>query len=159
MRQIFVLLLMAGGLLAQETTGEDAITKVFKVLSGAEKTIPGLDLRDSLLLNGAWESLAYIDAAASFQPSREDLQEAVPDYYNFLSGGGFIFKLINPQNHNEYGYEGQLKYRWEGEDLVVLSADGLQVKDRWQLLYLDHSYLALRMGDLRVFFTHTPNQE
>lgn len=154
MRLTLILSFLALSLQAQDPSGEEAIAKVFAVLSGAETKLPSLEERNPLLQKGAWEALAYIDRSRVLMPSAEDLMEAVPDYYHFKKDY-FLFKLINPKNHNEYGFEGQLKYRWEKRDLVVLSRDGKEEKDRWTLLYLDENYLALKMGDLYVFFTKT----
>lgn len=158
MLRIAIFILIGLSAFGQEMTGDEAIAKVYRVLSLQEKSIPQEAKRDTLLRGGPWEALAYIDASRTFQPTEEDLNEAVPDYYRF-SAQGLLFKLIHPEDHNQYGYEGQLQYRWEGKTLVVLSKDGKTVKDRWELLYLDANYLALKMGDLRVFFTHTRPQE
>lgn len=155
MLRILAFILIGLSLSAQSDDGSEAIAKVFRVLSLAEKSIPPAEQRDSLLQNDAWEALAYIDASARFKPTEEDLREAVPDYYHFTAGRGLYFKLINPENYNEYGHEGKLSYRWDAQSLLVLSLDGRTVKDRWELLYLDSNYMALKMGDLRVFFTHT----
>ena len=46
-----------------------------------------------------------------------------------------------------------------GEEFDEKAPDGREVKDRWQLLYLDENYLALKMDALRVFFAHTASQE
>ncbi|WP_421751961.1 hypothetical protein [Croceimicrobium sp.] len=158
MFRILLFIALSISLQAQEMTGEQAISKVFKVLNGEEVKIPEVGKREALLQSGAWEALAYLDVRLTFQASEEDLQEAVPDYYRFKAED-LIFKLINPEDHNQYGYVGKLKYRWEKDTLVVLSADGREVKDRWQLLYLDENYLALKMDALRVFFAHTVVQE
>lgn len=158
MIRTLIILLLSCSLSAQETTGEEAINKVFKVLSGAEKEIPAPEKREELLKHGAWEALAYIDRSKAMQLSREDLQEAVPDYYRFKDQK-VIFKLIDQKNYNQYGYEGVLPYHWQGKQIVILSKDGKAEKDRWDLLYLDAHYLALRMGEISVFFTHTKAQE
>ncbi|HBF21201.1 MAG TPA: hypothetical protein DDW81_13955, partial [Cryomorphaceae bacterium] len=82
---------------------------------------------------------------------------AVADYYNYQEDE-VIIKLINPQDYNSYGMEVNVKYLLNKHNIELLTAQGA-VKDSWQLLYLDHNYLALDMGDIRVFFTHTPAQE
>lgn len=153
---LFILLSFAA--FGQELSGDQAITKVYNILSGAEKAVPEADLCDSLLRLGAWEALAYLDVEQTFNPQEEDLHEAVPDYYRF-SVEGLLFKLIDPNDYNQYGHQGKLKYKWEGAEILILSVDGKTIKDRWQLLYLDANYLALQMGGLRVFFTHTPIQD
>lgn len=155
-KSLIILSLISTVAFAQDTDGTKAIAKVFKVLSGAEKAIPLA--KDSLLQAGAWEALAYLDVSRQLQSTPADLQEAVPDYYRFKNGG-VLFRLIDQEDSNQYGYEGKLSYRWEGDYLVIHSISGLQEKDRWQLLYVDKQYLALRMGDLRVFFTHAKAQE
>ncbi len=155
MKRILPLLFFSLSLYSQDISGDQAIAKVFNVLSGKEELLPPSGQRDSLLQIGAWEALAYLEKGAALQ---DDLREAVPDYYHFKEDH-FIFKLIDPNDHNHYGFEGQLKYRWEKNQLLVLSPNGEVVKDRWKLLYLDENYLALAMDDLRVFFTHTRPQE
>lgn len=142
------------GLSAQsDIKAEDALQKVFNVLSGEEKSNCQAQC-DSLLNIGAWEALAYLDLASSFSLSIEDLKEAVPDYYQFKEGK-LYFKLINPENHNEYGYAGQLQYNWDAQSLTVLNPKTGAIKDKWKVLYLDENYLALQMDDLRVFLSHT----
>lgn len=153
---LFIVLSFAA--FGQELSGDQAIKKVYHILSGEEKSIPKAAAADSLLRQGAWEALAYLDMEQTFNPQEEDLQEAVPDYYRF-SAEGLLFKLIDPNDYNQYGHQGKLQYKWEGAEILILSGDGKTIKDRWQLLYLDANYLALQMGGLRVFFTHTPIQE
>lgn len=141
---------------AQPVSAEEAITKVFKVLSGEERAVP--DAKQDLLQKGAWEALAYLDQNNSFELSEESLQEAVPDYYRFKEKE-MLFRLINPKDHNQFGIEGSLNYKWEKDWLVLLDRKTGLERDRWRLLYLDDQYLALEMGELRVFFTHTPPLE
>ncbi|MDZ7848190.1 MAG: hypothetical protein U5L96_16365 [Owenweeksia sp.] len=89
----------------------------------------------------------------------EDLREAVPDYYHFEEGL-LTLKLINPENYNEYGATVQAPYRLVNEKrIVLLDPNTGEQKDKWDVIYLDANYLALDMGDLRVFFTHTTPQE
>ncbi len=145
-------LLYTNLLLGQEPDPNEAIAKVFRVLSGEEANIPLQ--KDSLIQVGAWEALAYLDQKQAFQLSKEDLQEAVPDYYRFKAKR-LIFKLIDPKNHNQFGVQGELAYDWEKRFLVVKDPKNGRERDRWKLLYLDAEYLALEMGELRVFFTHT----
>ncbi len=151
-----LLLLLSFAVHAQELTAEQAITKVFKVLSGQETSLP--ENKADLIQNGAWEALAYLDQNQSFELSEGDLQEAVPDYYRFKNKE-LIFKLINQKNHNEFGIEGRLNYRWDKDYILVLDSKSGVERDRWRLLYVDSLYLALEMGELRVFFTHTPALE
>ena len=158
MKHLLLFILISCSLSAQDSTAEAAINKVYRVLSGEESRVPAAADRISLLQIAAWEALAYIDRARVLKPSREDLREAVPDYYHFKKDR-VIFKLIDQKDYNLYGFEGSLPYRWEGEYVVILSADGKEEKDRWKLLYLDTNYMALQMGHLSVFFTHSPKQE
>ena len=158
MKHILFLILISCTLSAQDSTAEAAISKVYRVLAGEESRVPIAAERGSLLQSEAWEALAYIDRSQVLMPSREDLREAVPDYYHFKENK-VIFKLIDQNDYNLYGFEGSLPYRWEDEYIVILSANGKQEKDRWKLLYLDANYMALQMGDLSVFFTHSPKQE
>tara|TARA_R110002050_G_scaffold136928_1_gene260255 strand:+ start:14934 stop:15428 length:495 start_codon:yes stop_codon:yes gene_type:complete len=151
---VFLLLSSSCFLHGQSATvsSEQAIQKVFEVLSAKQKNSCGLNC-DSLLKIGAWESLAYVDLSLSFNLSIEDIKEAVPDYYQFKDGK-LYFKLINPENYNEYGYTGQLNYAWEAQSLKLIDPKSKHVKDSWEVLYLDENYLALQMDDLRVFLSH-----
>ncbi len=135
---------------------EDALQKVFNVLSGEERSNCKSKC-DSLLNIGAWEALAYVDLSLSFSLSLEDLKEAVPDYYQFKEGK-LYFKLINPDNHNEYGYTGQLQYNLAAQSITVISPKTKEIKDKWKVLYLDENYLALEMDNLRVFLSHVKPQ-
>jgi hypothetical protein len=151
---VLIIVLCAGSLNGQTATAdsEKALQKVFEVLSGKEKSNCS-SYCDSLINIGAWESLAYVDLNAAFNLSLEDIDEAVPDYYQFKEGQLF-FKLINPENHNEYGYVGKLQYTWQAQSIKVIDPKSQEVKDKWEVLYLDSNYLALQMDDLRVFLTH-----
>ena len=154
-KSITLLFLFTCSLLAGQSTSVDsekAIQKVFEVLSTKEKGDCGINC-DSLLNVGAWESLAYVDLNASFNLSIEDLMEAVPDYYQFKDGQ-LYFKLINPENSNDYVYEGQLNYKWEAQSIKLIDPKTSSIKDKWEVLYLDSNYLALQMDNLRVFLTH-----
>lgn len=147
------------GLSAQKPpSAEEAMAKVLAVLSGAERNVP--ETPQELLSAGAWEALAYLEQA-SLQDSlgSDDLREAVPDYYRFRPQGQVILKLIDPADHNRYGVEMTLRYAIEGNELVIMEAQSGVERDRWHLLYLDAYYLALDLGDLRLFFTRTRNQE
>lgn len=148
---------MAGNIIAtaQSPDPEEVIREVYEVLAGMRNVdtanIPGR------LEHGAWEALSYIEEADTLLV--ESLNEAVPDYYRFREGV-VILKLINPENYNEYGMEATLKYRLHNETVIqLLDGKSGMVKEEWEIIYLDKNYLALDMGDLRVFFTHTPVQE
>lgn len=134
--------------------GDKVIQQVFEMLSGEPEAVTDAS---GLLMNLAWEALAYLDASGA--AGMEDLQEAVPDYYNFREED-LILKLINPENYNEYGVEISTPYRVKNNaEIILLDAKDGSIRDRWQILYLDENYLALDMGELRVFFTKTPEQE
>jgi len=137
-----------------QISAEEAFKKVFDVLTEKEIKLEG-DLLPKLT-SRAWESLSYINEAESYQP--EDLQEAVPDYYHFTKDK-VIIRLINQGNYNEYGVELELAYRLKEGYIEILDMKTGEMKDKWRLMYLDDNYMALDMGDLRVFFTHTANQE
>jgi hypothetical protein len=136
-----------------QATAEEALQKVYTTLSLQTPQIHGDTA--TLLQRGAWEALSYLEPASA--QSVDDLQEAVPDYYHFYSSEVRI-KLINPENSNEYGMDIQISYRISADAKIQLLKDG-RIQQQWQLLYLDANYMALEMGDLRVFFTHTPLQE
>ncbi len=138
-----------------QITAEEAIQKVFDILTLEEPQLQG-DLQKNLT-SGAWESLSYLNETnESYEPG--DLQEAVPDYYHFMAEK-VIIRLINQSNYNEYGMELEISYRLHKGHIELLDGKTKALKDRWEIMYLDANYLALDMGDLRVFFTHTPNQE
>ena len=140
----------------EEDAGEKALKQVLEILTLQEPQLPAEGEMTSLLQKGAWEALSYLNESEDDYTS-EDLLEAVADYYNYQEDE-VIIKLINPQDYNSYGMEVNVKYLLNKDNIELLTAKGA-VKDSWQLLYLDHNYLALDMGDIRVFFTHTPAQE
>lgn len=131
---------------------QDPTKKVLDILT--EKEAVKIEL-DKLKL-GAWEALSYLEPRAAGNTS-EDLLEAVPDYYNF-SDSTVIIKLVNPNDYNDYGLQLELKFEIKGKQLILYDKKGKE-KDRWSFLYLDKNYLAMDMGEIRVFFTKTPPQE
>lgn len=131
---------------------QGATKKVLDILS--EKQAVKLEYAKIKL--GAWEALSYLEEK-QVEFIEEDLLEAVPDYYNF-SDSTVIIKLVNPNDYNDYGIQLELKYEVIGKELILYDKKEKE-KDRWSILYLDKNYLALDMGQLRVFFTKTPPQE
>lgn len=143
---------------AQEDPRADAIEQVYKALTATGEDVKGKDgekLKEDLE-RGAWEALSYMEENP--QPVKEDLQEAVPDYYHF-KGGEVLLKLISPKNRNEYGTQLTINYKLANNTIELTKKGKLEVVDRWVILYLDENYMALDMGQLRVFFTHAPEQE
>ncbi len=140
----------------QEATDPDkVIREVYEVLAGMRS----FDTEDinKKLKKGAWEALSYVETSDSIV--MEDLSEAVPDYYRFKEKEAIV-KLINPSNYNEYGLEAVIPYKVNaGGEIQLLDSKTGVVKKNWKIIYLDSNYLALDMGELRVFFTHTPVQE
>ena len=130
----------------------DALQTVFAVLSAKKMVSKDSKLCDSLLNIGAWESLAYVDIGSSFNLSLEDVQEAVPDYYQFKKGK-LYFKLISPANNGEYGTSGELNYSQDGSIIRLIDPRTKALMDQWEIRYLDQNYLALEMDDLRVFLS------
>lgn len=153
---IMAVLLFAGSGFAKaqsdSLTADKALQKVFDVLSGDERSV--VDTPQKFLQKGAWEALAYIEEAAGLK--KENIAEAVPDYYHFYDKE-VLLKLIDPEDYNQYGQEMRVDYAVK-EKKILLLKDGKQM-DSWDILYLDKSYMALDMGELRVFFTHTAPQE
>lgn len=126
--------------------------QVFQFLTQESQPI---DNAWNLIKPSAWEALAYLEP--SDETKVEDLQQAVPDYYNFNDSTVFI-KLINPENFDEYGVELEIQYRIVQDSKVqVLDPKSGAVRDEWLIIGLDRNYLALDMGDVLVFFTHTPS--
>lgn len=128
---------------------------VFTTLTLQKPAIAGN--ADSLIQLGAWEALSYLEEGESL--TKDDLQEAVPDYYQFFKTNVLV-KLINPKNTNEYGVEARPLYRLTASGQIeLLKPNVLKPVQTWQIIYLDAHYMALEMGGLRVFFTHSPPQE
>jgi hypothetical protein len=138
---------------SKEMEPNEALQKVFEVLSAKKQDPKDSISCDLLLNNGAWESLAYIDMNISFNLTLEDVKEAVPDYYQFKKGK-LYFKLINPTNHNEYGYSGSVQYKQDGSAVRLFDPKSELQMDKWEIRYVDENYLALDMDNLRVFFSH-----
>jgi hypothetical protein len=151
---ILISLFSCGVLKAQTDEGEKALNQVLEILTSKADQNHLVDEKD--LEKGAWEALSYLNEKSG-EYSTEDLLEAVPDYYSYKNGQ-LILKLINPQNYNEYGLELTVKYQLSGDTVQLFGENG-ELKDSWLVLYLDENYLALDMGDLHVFFTHSPIQE
>lgn len=152
---------ITGTLQAQETgtdlTAQRALEKVLKVLRGSATFTPS-GKSEEHLCNGAWEALAYSEEQNdSLQAS--DISQAVPDYYHFYENKTLLLKLIDPDDYNQYGQELRLQYAMEEGYIVIQDKKTGAEKDRWEILYLDKLYMALDLGELRVFFTHTPVQE
>lgn len=140
----------------QSEEGRKALQKVFDVLTADSAQIVGKPLEN--LTNQAWEALSYMDDDG--EPDLSDLREAVPDYYNFREGGQLLIKLINPNNHNEYSDEIGVSYEiGKRKSILIKDQKTGDLRDEWRILYLDSRYLALEIGELRLFFTHTPAQE
>lgn len=160
MRIYFLLLITISGyhLNAQLTDTdkqEEALTMVFTTLTLQKPAIIGK--ADSLIQLGAWEALSYLEEGENL--TKNDLQEAVPDYYQFFKTNVLV-KLINPKNTNEYGVEARPTYRITATGQIeLLKPNVLKPVQTWQIIYLDLNYMALEMAGLRVFFTHTPPQE
>lgn len=159
-KSLFVVItFFSGGILtAQEKTPspEEAIEKVFKVLSGQESTIDPEPTKR--LTTAAWEALAYLPVEGLDTITTFSLQQAVPDYYNFQKDE-LILKLIDPNDYNRYGQELKVVYSLVSPTINLYDSKTNAVKDKWEILYLDEYYLALDMGDLRIFFTRTAAQE
>lgn len=141
---------------AQSEEGEEALQQVLEILLG-EDNYRYEELNEKLM-NGAWEALAYLEEVENREFGTEHLQEAVPDYYHFRKDEVLV-KLINPENHNEYGMELKMRYEVNDQAKIVLYNSDDILKAEWRILYLDEFYMALDMGYLRIFFTHSPPQE
>jgi hypothetical protein len=143
---------------SQTPSPEEAIEKVFKVLDKQESRLPDTSKIANLLQKGAWEALAYVNAAVKDSLTKADLQEAVPDYYRFYNNQ-LLLKLINQEDYNAYGTEATVPYTLHKNKLKIVDPGTGKTKDHWEIMYLDSYYLALDYGDLRVFFVQTAPQE
>lgn len=140
-----------------DLTAQKALEKVLKVLQGQATFRPSGKSAEHLC-KGAWETLAYAEEPADTLQEK-DISQAVPDYYHFEENNNLLLKLIDPDNYNQYGQELLLTYRIEGRYISIRNKKTGAEKDRWEILYLNDHYMALDMGELRLFFTHTPVQE
>ena len=109
------------------------------------------------LERGPWEALAYLEKGSA--SSQEDLQEAVADYYHY-SKGVLDVRLRNPGDFQSYNTKMELAYNvGNGYSIALRKPGSARAELTWQILYLDENYLALDMGDVRVFFIHTQKQD
>lgn len=138
----------------EEPDADQVIKQVYEFLTQPPQPVAEAS---SLIQPSAWEALAYLQSGDN--PALADLQQAVPDYYNFTDST-LVLKLINPEDNNEYGVEIQTPYRIaDNSRILLLDAKDGSVRDEWLIIGLDENYLALDMGEIKVFFTHTPAQE
>lgn len=149
---LITILWFESGLLAQSP--EKAREEVYQVLIGQRSFNSEKALQH--LKEDAWEALSYIEEETA--TTANSLLEAVPDYYNFQEKKATV-KLIDSKTY-EYGLEVTIPYQLTPEMTIQLVDQNTGViKDEWQIIYVDQNYLALDMGDLRVFFVHTKVQE
>lgn len=152
---LFIPLILIGhSIIAQKEQPEEVFEQVLKILTDDEASLP--QNQSDLIQKSAWEALTYIEEGKESY-NREDLLEAVPDYYNFKSST-VIIKLIDPNDYNVYGIEVEVNYSILNGKVLLKDDKGTE-KDNWKILYLDENYMAMDMGELRVFFTKTPIQE
>jgi hypothetical protein len=138
-------------------SADEAIAKVYAVLTGSEKSIPSDHQNiEKLLSRAPWEALAYLPVG--IEPDTNDLQQAVPDYYRFRDGT-LLLRLIDPKNQNQFGMSTEVGYKLKDQDIVIIDPSTGGEADRWQIIYLDKNYLALDMLEFRIFFTRTAPQE
>ena len=154
---IFGILYFLGGwaLHAQPKENSELLKEqVFQFLTQAPTQVSGAA---RLLKASAWEALAYLES--SRDTTADMLNQAVPDYYNFQEST-LIIKLIDPDNVNDYGVTINTPYRIQKDRSVVLfDPETGRINKEWRIIGLDEHYLALDMGDIKVFFTHIPEQE
>lgn len=142
-------------MVGQSLEPEKVLQQVFDVLVGLDTSASVV--HKAKLEHGAWEALSYLEEKDSMTVI--DLSEAVPDYYRFR-GDKLDLKLVDPADHNSYGMELVVDYRLESGNIIqLLDSKTKKVKDTWVIMYLDQHYLAIDMGALRVFFTHTAVQD
>ena len=140
---------------AQEDAASKAREHMFKVLTAAD----GVFIEDVVenMERAPWEALAYMEEDKML--SAEDLQEAVPDYYRFKNNL-LQLKLVDPKNLGSFGTQVTIPYKVDNDEtILLLNPRNDEVKDSWDVLYLDKNYLALDMGDVRLFFIHTTIKE
>lgn len=151
---IIMILLPWSHIKAQEDRQQSARQKVAEALSGKSRS--GRIKKDQLEAD-AWEALSYLREKDNLSP--ENLEEAVPDYYRFHKGMVEL-RLVDPKRSGEYQREIILQYELNNEGKITLRDTKTgRIIDNWRVLYLDDNYLALDMGDLRVFFNHTRVQQ
>jgi len=134
-------------LMAQEVESQE---QVLRLLKADQPQLPANP--EALLCAGKWEALAYWSQEAAAGDT--GLQEAVPDWYTFLTDDTFEIMLVDARN------AGQVRqvisgHWWLAQGLVrVVPLGAKEVKGSWQIWYLDEHYLVLEMEGLRVFFVH-----
>lgn len=152
---IGILIALGGALQAQSDAATKAKEHMFSALTGAEGVV--IENLETNLYHGPWEALAYVEEDA--MSSMEDIQEAVPDYYHF-DNGLLHLKLVDPENLSEFGTVMDIPYKLENAKSIVLINPRSKREDGgWDILYLDRNYLALDMGEIRVFFIHSTLKE
>lgn len=133
----------------------DAATKAREHMFKALTVADGIYIEDvnKNISHSPWEALAYMEEGS--MSSLDDLNEAVPDYYHFQNNL-LQLKLIDAQNSGGFGKELIIPFKINGgETILLINPKSNRVEDSWDILYLDNNYLALDMGDIRVFFIHT----
>ncbi|MBI1316952.1 hypothetical protein GC167_08870 [bacterium] len=136
---------------------ENPVDRVYQMLIAPPYPIEGSVI--SLLENGPWEALAYLDPGripethATQGPPGDLLQEAVPDLYHF-SGGMLRLEPFSGANSKGESRPIEVYYTLVERALVLASTPNGPERDRWTIHYLNAHYLVLDMGDLRLFLTH-----
>ncbi|WP_417600132.1 hypothetical protein [Owenweeksia hongkongensis] len=134
----------------------DAATKAREHMFRALTVADGIFIKDleTNISHFPWEALAYMEEGSML--SMDDLNEAVPDYYYFQDNNLLQLKLIDAKNPEGFGTDLTIPYRIDGGvTILLINPKANKVEDSWDILYLDKNYLALDMGDIRVFFIHT----
>ena len=155
-RRNLIVLFLLSALYGQAQEANDSLQVRNQVYEFLTQEPQAVDDALELLRISAWEALAYLEASEN--PQAFDLQEAVPDYYHFKRNT-LVIKLIDPET-NEYGVNLTAAFRIsENSRVQLIDLNTGEVRDEWVIIGLDKNYLALDMGEIKVFFTHTSAQE
>jgi hypothetical protein len=129
---------------------EDPAQVVLDILSEAHSSDNPLEF--DFLKGRSWEMLAYWNPESP--ATKDELFEAVPDVYRF-ENGKLKGRVLTDLNSDPIVISGH--YSRSGNTLTLFKESGGMAADKWVILYLDEKYLALDMGDLRVFLVPPDN--
>lgn len=144
------------GIYAQSDAAIKAREQMYKALASTDGVV--IKNAEKNISLSPWEALAYMEEGRMLSTS--DINEAVPDYYYFQNNNLLQLKLIDAKYPEAFGTELAVPYQIKDNNTILLiNPKDRKIEDTWDILYLDENYLALDMGDIRVFFIHAPIKE
>lgn len=103
-----------------------------------------------------WEALAYWDTDTL--AGSNELEEAVPDWYQFYRDDTFDLLLVDPRNAGQARQVVSGRFFLDNNQLKIIPLNKNEVVDQWTIYYLDAHYLVMEIDGLRVLFIH-PSKE